>query len=648
MHTDRERQKYAYRRSIWLLAWHYLNGARRFDVFDTSTGRMSPHYLDKEGNMEFQSQDLLSMIDRTVARVASVDLRPKVIRQGTSLSMIRERSSAQIIVDSLISDHQLSQITSDFAHIFVTLGCCGITGHLVDVPTIGLSADLEVVHPRELYPFPSMQQDHTKLSGIIRQRVVPIDMIEKRFGKKLGDKKETCEWWAVDYGNTAIDVGLDESGDAVRNPFNNTSVTAGNSGPVTGASWTEVIRIRELWLDGPRGTCSRYVVTSGDEVLYDEEYKDVAMFCPIGFARFCDTGTFYGAGLFDLLFGISREAERMMKSLFNNIRDTDRYGVLVLPQGAMNERTLLKEVGKGLRVMPFTPDPLNENFKPFMIQPWNAGDAPGKVAQFARDVMQQISPVQDLIQEKGRVDSATGLQFLDEQITRAMTNPSMGIQRAFGNMYRSLSAQAVAEIVKFPRTIPITNVTLDLAGAVIDVENSTVSFEKNPIPDIGHLNFTVKQINPRSEVARKEEAMGLLKSGLTDPIGFKIFALKEGLDFAMWMDEEKGAFETIVLHILQLYGNGQDPGQVVLTQHMLRPDVQMRVLGGFMTSPILSVASAEVKDEFRKFRDTMLQFMGQTLPQQVPTPDEAAAMGMQQPQPGQQQQMPPEGMMPNG
>jgi hypothetical protein len=44
----------------------------------------------------------------------------------------------------------------------------------------------------------------------------------------------------------------------------------------------------------------------------------------------------------------------------------------------------------------------------------------------------------------------------------------------------------------------------------------------------------------------------------------------------------------------------------------------------------------------------MLQFMGQTLPQQVPTPEEAAAMGMQQPQPGQQQQMPPQGMMPNG
>ena len=648
MHTDRERQKYSYRRSVWLLAWHYLNGARRFDVFDTTTGKVSPHYFDKEGNLEFQSQDLLSMIDRTVARIASVDLRPRVIRQGTSLSMIRERSSAQIIVDSLISDHQLSQITSDFAHIFVTLGSCGITGHLVDVPTIGLSADLEVVHPRELFPFPSMQQDHTKLSGIVRQRVVPIELLEERFKLKLGGKKESLEWWAVDYGNTVTDVGLDEPGDGLRNPFNNTSINVGTSGVVSSDSWTEVARIRELWIDGPRGTCARYIVTCGDEVLFDEEYKDVAMFCPIGFARFCDTGTFYGAGLFDLLFGISREAERMMKSLFTNIRDMDRYGVMVLPQGSMNERTLLKEVSKGLRVMSYTPDPLNENFKPFMIQPFNSGDAPGKVAQFARDVMQQISPVQDLIQEKGRVDSATGLQFLDEQITRAMTNPSMGLQRAFGNMYRSLTAQAVTEIVKFPRTIPVNNINLDLAGAVIDLENSTVSFEKNPIPDIGHLNFSVKEINPRSEVARKEEALNLLKAGLTDPIAFKIFALKEGLDFAIWMDEEKGAFETIVMHILQLYGNGQDPGQTILTQHMLRPDVQMRVLGGFMTSPILTIASSQVKDEFRKFRDTMLQFMGQTLPQQIPTPEEAAAMGMQQPQPGQQQQMPPQGMMPNG
>jgi hypothetical protein len=345
-----------------------------------------------------------------------------------------------------------------------------------------------------------------------------------------------------------------------------------------------------------------------------------------------------------MLFGICRQAEHMMKSLFNNIRDMDRYGVMVLPQGSMNERTLLKEVGKGLRVMSYTPDPLNENFKPFVIQPWNAGDAPGKVAQFARSVMQQISPIQDLLQEKGRVESATGLQFLDEQITRAMTNPSIAIQRAFGNMYRSVTAKAVGEIVKFPRTIPVNNVTLDLAGAVIDVDKSVVTFEKNPLPTVSHLTFTVRQINPRSEVARKEEALGLLKAGLTDPIALKLFSLKEGLDFAMWLDEEKGAYESIVQNILLLYGNGEDPGQIMIAPHMVRPDLQMRVLSGFMTSPLMATASAEVQEEFKKFRDTMLRFMGQTLPQQIPTPDEAAAMGMQ---PQQQPPMPMQGMMPN-
>jgi hypothetical protein len=226
-----------------------------------------------------------------------------------------------------------------------------------------------------------------------------------------------------------------------------------------------------------------------------------------------------------------------------------------------------------------------------------------------------------------------------------MTNPSISIQRAFGNMYRAVTAQAVGEIVKFPRTIPVNNVTLDLAGAVLDLDKSVVTFDQNPLPTVGHLTFSVRQINPRSEVARKEESMALLKAGLTDPIGLKIFSLKEGLDFAMWMDEEKGAYETIVQNILLLYGNGQDPGQIVVAPHMVRPDLQLRVLSGFMTSPLLSAASAEVQEEFKKFRDAMLRFMGQTLPQQIPTPDEAAAMGMQ---PQQQPPMPMmQGMMPN-
>ena len=62
-HADREESRLAYRKIMWLLAWHYLCGARRFDIFDPGTGALSPHYLDEEGNMEFQSQEMLSAID---------------------------------------------------------------------------------------------------------------------------------------------------------------------------------------------------------------------------------------------------------------------------------------------------------------------------------------------------------------------------------------------------------------------------------------------------------------------------------------------------------------------------------------------------------------------------------------------------------
>ena len=85
-HVSRETLKLTYRRTLWLLAWYYLNGFRRFDIFDPRTGRITPHYLDEEGNFEFQSTELLSIVDKTTARLNTMDLRPRALRQGFSLA----------------------------------------------------------------------------------------------------------------------------------------------------------------------------------------------------------------------------------------------------------------------------------------------------------------------------------------------------------------------------------------------------------------------------------------------------------------------------------------------------------------------------------------------------------------------------------
>ena len=133
-------------------------------------------------------------------------------------------------------------------------------------------------------------------------------------------------------------------------------------------------------------------------------------------------------------------------------------------------------------------------------------------------------------------------------------------------------------------------------------------------------------------VTRKQEALEMLNAGIADPDAFKILALKEGLDFAVWLDEEKAAYDMIVRNCLVLYGDGQQPGQIILTPHTARPEFQLRVLVAFMSGPIMSIASTEVQNEFIDFKQFLLESTGAMMPEGVPSPMEAAMM--QQPMEG--------------
>ena len=199
-HIDREEARMSYRYTTWSLAWYYLNGARRFDVFDPDNGLVQPHFLDEDGNMEFQSQELLAALDRVSSQIASMDVRPKINRTGSSLQSIRDRAIAQVIADGVIPTDRSDEVLTEFAHIFTALGSCGITGHIVDHPVVGLTTDFEVVHPRELFPFPSLGQDHTKQRGLIRERIVPLDFLTKKYGRKIKTNLDKMDLRAPQHG----------------------------------------------------------------------------------------------------------------------------------------------------------------------------------------------------------------------------------------------------------------------------------------------------------------------------------------------------------------------------------------------------------------------------------------------------------------
>lgn len=643
-HSERSDAIITYRRTNWLLAWYYLNGYRRFDVYNPSTGEIQPHFLDEEGNMEFQSQHLLWKINQTAGRFQGMDFRPKVESEPTTLGSMQSRSVAQIIADSIASENQIEKAKEAFSYTLACLGSCGITGHIATSNTIGLTNDIEAIHPKELYPFPSMGENSTNDQGIMRVRMMTMDELKDIYGESITRNRDRMEWFEVDPGSDWADYSVDRTSD-----MGSTNLSAmqeaipGMSGSPTDKirETIQVVRVRELWQKGPHGTVVRYVASSGEYIIDDQDLSSLVVYCPIGFARFINNGTWWGAGMFDLMYSHHRQFEMLTKSLYNNIRDLDRYGVVVMPQGEFNKNAMLKDVGRGLRALFWQPDPIAESFTPFTIAPTNTGDMPGKVAAFAKEQMEDVSPVRDLIEEKGRVDSHAGLSFLDEQLQDSILTATRNAQTAWGDMWKASTQKATLQLMISKDPIPVRHLTLELAGAIIDQKSDTITFKNNPVPDLPHLTFKIKDVSPGSKVARKMEALRMFELGLEqNPVSFRLMANQEGLDFPLW-DEDRYAFQASVKTILILYGDGETPQQVLPNVHTTKVELTLRLLNMFMTGPAMQMASQEVIQAFVLYKQWLIASMGMTLPSAVPNPDDMAML-MQSSMMSEQQGLGPE------
>lgn len=638
-HVQRERAKAQFRRVMWRLWWAYLQGARNFDVVDMETGRLSYRFVDNEGKLLFQAGDLLRAIDQSTGRLASLDLSPYVTRNDTTLASIRERAVGQVMADHGINPSQLEQIKLPFSNTLVTTGCCGIQSNIVETRN-GPSIDLEIVHPLELLPFPSLGIDNTKTSGIIRSRLVPLDELRSRYGaQKVNSNLDKLRWISTGFGQSLADDHDDTA--MTMSSWNTTSGSSSPSKDETPARRQGLARVHELYLYGPQNNLARYITISG-KVKFADEIPEGDMPCPLQKAVLIENGSFHGAGLCDVLFGYNREMEKLLQHLWQSITDTDRYGVIVMPRGTWNKQTALKDVGRGLRVLDYSPDvnlPEN-NFRPFPITPFTQGEVPGRAAALAKQMSDQLNPIRDLISQKGRVDSASGLQFLEEQINSAVTTSTLNIERAFGTAYKSGISRLAHRLTTERTPLRLERLDLSLAGVVVDTQNWTASFDVNPLPDVSRLRFSIRENKPRSETGRIQGAMELVKNGLSDPLRFIAQAVKEGWDLPMWTEDYQNSYRTIVRSILTLYNDGETPGELVVTPELAKPEFQLMILTSFMSSPQMHVASVDVVEAFQALLDTYRAWMGNVLPAGVPNPDDLVSLA-QGPIPGMAPGQPP-------
>lgn len=607
-HAESETSRMAFRYVKWKLAWYVLNGYRRFDLVDPSTGAVTARWRTKDNEIEFMNTEILRSHDDVQGRLAAQDLRPRVVRNGLSLNSVRSAALAQAIADSLVSHAQEQKAKTQAVQILTALGCVGIAVHVDNHPTLGLVGDYEVIHPTELLPFPAIDHDLGQMRGIVRQRYVNLGLLKSMFPGKFGTSRLERMEWVTQRPSEPVPSAIQPTSNASTHPIISEPISGGEG--EYKKEEAGYVLIRELWLLGPKDTVTKYAVASGEVMIFEEDYEGMEVYCPIGIARFFETGTFHGAGLFDLLYWMNREVERLLKSLFNNIRDIDRYGILVMPRGLIPNNPALRDVGRGLRVVDYDSDPVMDGFSPFHVAPFNSGDVPGRTAAFARDIYQQINPIRNLIEEKGRVDSSAGLMVLDDMVNQAISNPQRSIGAAFGDAYREMVRSSLVKMAG--QKIPVTHFTLDLAGAIIDPSDGSISFNRNPLPTISQLTFTVRETAPKSQLARLQQAREFVQEGLQDPEEFRLFLLEDNLDAPLWMQEHRSAYESVVRNILMLYGDGEENQAITVASYMSKPDLQLRVLNAFMGSPLMALRdlNPDIIEDFITYREQLMQYLG--------------------------------------
>jgi len=621
-HITLEEARIRWRTLRYQLAHGYMQGVRRFTVAAGPAPTLYTFQVDDDGKMPLSVPELLTHVNKVAGLIQQMDLWPSTARRGDAMQTVRDAGVTQAVLDSVYNEDHFNAVKAQYAHLVSILGTCGITGHLVDHPTIGLTTDLEVVHPFELFSFPAVGFDGTKVRGKIRIRPVPVDQLKEVYGSKI---TRNLEKMTIARRKPIYASELELGGVPVQATGQAYSLNQDKSSYLEAKVW-------ELWLDGPAGTCIQYAIGSGHVTIENRDFRNSEYYCPLGIGRFWNTGDFYGAGLFDAVYTMCRELELNMRSLINNVRDLDRYPPVLIPPGALDERMVMNDTGPhGLRLITLKQEPSllgNSDFRPTTIPMNNAGEIPGKTALYLENAIRSRLPIRDILAEKGRVDSYSGLQFLEEESQRSAISPISNTVRAFSDLHRGVTQQAFARLMRSPAKLPVKRVDLTLIGAVINFDEGTLSLTENRVPDLNRLSFGVKENSPKSKSVRKQEAKDYLDKNQVSMQQYKLLAIKEGWDPAVWMDDDVAAYRSVVQHILMIYGDGQTPGPLVWeTAGTASPALQLTVLNAFMSSPEMHLASAEVVDEFTKYRDLLLSYQGKMVPQSIPDPYTAAMMG---------------------
>lgn len=608
----------------WWLCHYYLQGVRTFTNIDFRTGTLDVSFVDSEGLLSFRWDYIIKQMQAQQGRLSQIDLRPTVTRKSVGLDDLRKASVSQVALDSVVTQSMLDSLSKQMYPALLKYGKHGLFVNYRD-DRIGL----DVVMPWEIVPIPPNPVEEGELCGIARVRMVPLEWIKTLPGVP---GPQDGIWKEIETTQVARGTQIKDTSEGMSSFRSMVSVPQGKggSGDRKDKTTVEMCKFAEIYTTTWEGMWKEYVMTAGGRILKREDKSKMRMESPLQMVDDIQTGGFWNRSFVSTLLPVNTEMEWTIGRVFQNLQDTDAYGIVCIPTTLGMATATITRGADGIKRLMFEPDYMAaKELVPFTMTPANTGLAPMKGVDMGIGLSERMAAQpQQMMQGSapGRVDSNQALGFLYEVSNVPMIPTARSISMAMSACYRVI-LKLLKDNWSKEKMVEVSNLDDSLAGVKLDTKTGMMSLTDNALPEPHEVEIGIRSMLPRSEEQEKLELVKSLEMRAIDMFEFRIQVRKKGLSIPVGNEPEWQNYRRAMLENIQLFGDGINPGSVIVSKIDLH-EVHLRVLDAFMARPEFYAASPRVRDSFVKHREEHLSYFG-SFPDQLPNPEESAMMAQQ-------------------
>ena len=505
-------------RGLWKIHWHinhaYLKGFRRFHVASLDAGTVVPGLETVGGRMKFRFDDVSEQFQRELGQLVGVDISPEVTpKRVESLDGFRGAAAARLFIDHLLSPQHIDSIKLSLLSHLLTYGTVGLAVILPD-GVRQRQAFLEVIPPWQLFPIPANVGSPDDVRGVVRFRWVPYRPFKRMYENVLefprGKDEASLQLMFMPHGSTPPKSG--DAPDGTLGMGGGASVRLRDSlvpsrlKPNADNTLDEpFVAVTEVWAyDRNHRLTNKYTMLGTaivDKTVWENGDGPI---CPIAVLRTPPVEGFYGWPWISSLIPLALETEKMLGALFRNVQELDTYGIIVLP--ANSGIKLSDLTGNNRPKIAFAqPDFTGNPFRIEHVQPFNTGEAPGRIASTAIQLLDRLGRNSPLYRGEmpGRAESGVTLGLLYETSNIARKATLTSLDEAMSLMYAAVVDHG--HRTGFTGDISMSIVDDALAGLVVDPDSKLVSLAMNPLPRVEDLIIHIRERTPKLQTQQRQE-----------------------------------------------------------------------------------------------------------------------------------------------